>query len=122
MEIDLSIKGLLSPLIQPMGPFYLPGGPFHCCEKSICEKQFKVGALSNSILRMGSCIFAVNRDVSCDCLKQMIHPPRETIPFLVVSVCLQLSVDTDTSHNDRIASSFLHSFTKSISGIKTSSI
>ena len=32
---------------------------------------------------------------------------RETIPFLVVNyVCPQSSVDTDTSHKDRIASSF----------------
>ena len=29
-EIDFSIKGLLSALIQPMGPFCLSGGPFHC--------------------------------------------------------------------------------------------
>ena len=28
MEIDFSIKGLSSPLIPPMGPFCLSGGPF----------------------------------------------------------------------------------------------
>ena len=32
LEIDFTIKGLLvlSPLIQPTGPFCLSGGPFHC--------------------------------------------------------------------------------------------
>ena len=46
LEIDFSIKGLLSPLIQPMGPFCLSGGPFHCRVplKSICEHHFKVRA------------------------------------------------------------------------------
>ena len=32
LEIDFWIKGLLNPFIQPMGPFCLSGGPFHCCE------------------------------------------------------------------------------------------
>ena len=32
LEIDFSIKVLLSPLVQPMDPFCLSGGPFHCCE------------------------------------------------------------------------------------------
>ena len=47
---------------------------------------------------------------------------RETIPFLVVNVYPQSSVDANTSHKDRIASSFfLFLFTKSIiSGIKLS--
>ena len=32
LEIEFSIKGLLSPLVQPMGPLCFSGGPFHCCE------------------------------------------------------------------------------------------
>ena len=48
---------------------------------------------------------------------------RETIPFLVVNhVCPQSSVCTDTSLKGRLASSFPLEFTKSISGLKTSSI
>ena len=42
---------------------------------------------------------------------------RETIPFWVVNHAWpQSSVDTDTSHKDRIASSFPLYFTKSIIG------
>ena len=45
---------------------------------------------------------------------------RDTIPFLVVNhVNPLLSVDTDTSQKDRIASAFPLQFAKSISGIKT---
>ena len=32
LEIDFSIKSLLSPLIQPMGPFCMSGGPFALSE------------------------------------------------------------------------------------------
>ena len=78
--------------------------------KSICEQHFKVGAPSNSILRTGSCIFAaVPRIVmwllEADDTPAMLQS-RETIPFLVVNVFPQSSVDTGTSHKDRMASSF----------------
>ena len=32
LEIDFSIKGLLNPLTQPMGPFCLSGSSFHSFE------------------------------------------------------------------------------------------
>ena len=61
LEIDFSIKGLLSSLIQPMGFFLFVRRSFPLLRvplKSICEQHFNVGAPSNSILRMGSCVFA----------------------------------------------------------------
>ena len=72
LEIDFSIKGLLNLLIQPMGRVCLSGGPLRCCEvcllKSIREQHFKVGAPTDSILRMGNklhfCRSAANRDVT----------------------------------------------------------
>ena len=75
--------------------------------KSIYEQRFKVGAPSNSILRMGSCIFAAVPQIVMWLLQADNTPTmlqsKETIPFWVVNVCAQSSVDTGASHKDGIA-------------------
>ena len=73
--------------------------------KSICEQHFKVGTLSNSILWTGSCIFASVVQIVMWLLEAMLQS-RETLN--AVNVYPQSSVTTasDTSHDDRITSSF----------------
>ena len=86
LEIDFSIKGLSSPLIQPIRPVSvcLSGGPFHCCEflqKSICEQQYFCEQAVLFLL------------LEADDTPAMLQS-KETIPFLVVNhVWPQLSLE-----------------------------
>ena len=79
--------------------------------KCICEQCFKVGAPNKSILRTDRFFFAAVLRITmwlldADDASAMLQS-RETIPFLVANhMWPQLSVTTDTSHKDRIASSF----------------
>ena len=82
LEIDFSIQGLISPLIQPMSSFCLSGGPFHCCE-------FLYSPIVNNISKSErrATIFCERAVVflpqccksQCDCMKQTILPPHVAI-------------------------------------------
>ena len=110
------LKGVISPLIQPMVPFcftllWVP------ILKSICGQRFIIRARTEQQYFVNGQLHFANGQCCeswCDCLKQMMHPPccNQGRPYIIFGckswhVCPQLSVDTNTSHKDRIASSFL---------------
>ena len=70
--------------------------------KSICEQHFESRSAEQQYFANG----LLNRDVTfeADDAPTMLQS-RDTIPFLVVNVCPQPSVDTDTGHKDGMASS-----------------
>ena len=78
LEIDFSIKGLSSPLIQPMGPFCLSGDPFHCCEffQSPFVSNISMSKRQATVFWERAVVFLPQcHESRCDCLRQMIHSP-----------------------------------------------